>query len=150
MSSRGAPGPKGPTGPRKGPAVTIVKHVWDDYSHIKQDAKEDVKMETKKLGWFDRWFMRKSREAWDNYRQEKEQIGQYSDVVVSSPARRNSINTRNSIDMSLVRADGGWIVQFQSWDSRREDTDVFHHVIPDSEDFGQRLSEIITTQCLRT
>ena len=139
MSSRGALGAKGPAGPR------IVGHVWDDYHNIK--ATEDVKMETKKLGWFDRWFMRKSREAWLNCQQEMNNAK--PDYISTSASNRNSINTRNSIDMSLVRADGGWIVQFQSWDSRREDTDVFHHVIPDSEDFGQRLSEIITTQCLR-
>ena len=142
MSSRGAPGARGPVGP-----VRIIKTYRDDWL-INQDANEDVKMETKKLGWFDRWFMRKSREAWHNYQQEMNNA-KPDYVLTNASAVKNSINTRNSIDMSLVRADGGWIVQFQSWDSRREENDLYHYVITDEEDFGQRLSEIITTQCLR-
>ena len=102
----------------------------------------------KKPGWLKRWFFRMSQEAWDHRHEQSKQTGILGPIYPSAVGR-NTLNTRNSIDMSLVRADGGWIVQFQSYDDHTDRTSVNHYVIPDNEDFGQRLSEIITLQCMR-
>jgi hypothetical protein len=112
-----------------------------------QTGSERFPSKPKKLGWFKRWFFRMSAEARDHTLSESQSAP--SDIVWAGPIGKQTINTRNSIDMSLVRADGGWIVQFQSYDQRTDRTNVSHYVIPDSEDFGQRLSEIITLQCMR-
>jgi hypothetical protein len=112
-----------------------------------QTGMERFPSKPKKLGWFKRWFFRMSAEARDHTLSESKSAP--SDIVWAGPISKQTINTRNSIDMSLVRADGGWIVQFQSYDERTDRTNVNHYVIPDSEDFGQRLSEIITLQCMR-
>ena len=103
-----------------------------------------------KLGWFQRWFLKHSQQAWHNSQAQSNIIGSYqSGALAPAIGHTASINTRNSIDMSLVRADGGWIVQFQKYDQVHDNTAVNHYVIPDTEDFGQRLSEIITLQCMR-
>jgi hypothetical protein len=113
-----------------------------------QAGSERFSSKPKKLGWFKRWFFRMIAEAQDHTLSESKLAP--SDISWVGPiGKQASINTRNSIDMSLVRADGGWIVQFQSYDERTDRTNVNHYVIPDSEDFGQRLSEIITLQCMR-
>jgi hypothetical protein len=109
---------------------------------------ERFRSNPKKPGWFKRWFFRMSQEAWD-HRHEQSKQANHLGPIFPSAVGRNILNTRNSIDMSLVRADGGWIVQFQSYDDRTDRTNVNHYVIPDNEDFGQRLSEIITLQCMR-
>ena len=107
-----------------------------------------------KLGWFQRWFLKHSQQAWENIRVTTTDTSAYAGgrpgpVTPSVNYYGKEINLRNSIDMSLIRADGGWIVQFQTWDDRHDRHNVYHHVIPDSEQFGEKLSEIITTQCLR-
>lgn len=103
-----------------------------------------------KLGWFQRWFLKHSQQAWEyskNHIDGSQYDGGRRGPV--GPSIRAQINTRNSIDMSLIKADGGWIVQFQSYDDHHDRTNVYHYVIPDSEEFGQKLAEIVTLQCLR-
>jgi len=112
-----------------------------------QAVPERFRSNPKKLGWFKRWFFRMSAEARDHTLSESKSAP--SDIVWAGPIGKQTINTRNSIDMSLVRADGGWIVQFQTWDEHRDRHNVNHYVIPDTEDFGSRLAEIITLQCMR-
>lgn len=97
-----------------------------------------------KLSWFQRWFLKHSQQAWQHGNQDRDMIYPPSRVTGS-----RDLNTRNSIDLSLIRADGGWIVQFTSYDDHRDRHNVHHHVIPDSEDFGPKLAEIVTLQCLR-
>lgn len=102
--------------------------------------------EPAKLGWFQRWFLKHSQQAWQNGKQDRDMN------IYSTPPRvtgHRDLNTRNSIDLSLIKADGGWIVQFTSYDDHHDRTHVHHHVIPDSEDFGPKLAEIVTLQCLR-
>lgn len=98
-----------------------------------------------KLTWFQRWFLKHSQQAW----QTTQQLSARGPVGMPSRVASSPINTRGSIDMSLVRADGGWIVQFQQYDIVKDHNYVTHYVIADSEDLGSRLAEIITLQCLR-
>ena len=99
-----------------------------------------------KLSWFQRWFLKHSQQAWKQIDQDRD-MKIYTASCRVAPTRE--LNTRNSIDLSLIKADGGWIVQFQTYDDRLDRTNVYHHVIPDSEEFGNRLAEIITLQCMR-
>ena len=114
-------------------------------SEISSSAKSG--REPVKLGWFQRWFLKHSRQAWQNGKQDHDMN------IYSTPPPRvtghRDLNTRNSIDLSLIRADGGWIVQFTSYDDHHDRHNVYHHVIPDSEDFGPKLAEIVTLQCMR-
>ena len=106
-----------------------------------QSGREPVK-----LGWFQRWFLKHSQQAWQHSNQERDMN------IYPTPPRTHAtrdLNTRNSIDLSLIKADGGWIVQFQTYDDRHDRHNVYHHVIPDSEDFGLKLAEIVTLQCMR-
>lgn len=99
-----------------------------------------------KLSWFQRWFYKHSQQAWQHSNQDRD-TKIYTASCRVAPTRE--LNTRNSVDLSLIRADGGWIVQFQTYDDNLERHNVYHHVIPDSEDFGPRLAEIVTLQCMR-
>jgi len=98
-----------------------------------------------KLGWFQRWFLKHSQQAWEN----KQKLSSDRGPVVTTSYTGKEIHTRDSIDLNLIRADGGWIVQFQTWDDRHDRQNVHHHIITDSEEFGSRLAEIITLQCIR-
>ena len=109
--------------------------------------------ETAKLGWFQRWFLKHSRQAWKNHEIQSQAELNWSRRGPSTPGvvslNNRVLNDRNSIDMSLFTADGGWIVQFTDYDHIKDRTNVHHYVIPDTEDFGPRLAEIITLQCLQ-
>jgi len=113
-------------------------------SEISYSAKSG--REPVKLGWFQRWFLKHSQQAWQNSNQDRD-MNIYT--TSSRVTATRELNTRNSIDLSLIRADGGWIVQFTSYDDHHDRHNVYHHVIPDSEDFGPKLAEIVTLQCMR-
>ena len=109
--------------------------------------------EPAKLGWFQRWFLKHSQQAWKNHETQSQaelnwsRRGPPTPVGVSLGNR--VLNDRNSIDMNLFCADGGWIVQFTDYDHTKDRTMVNHYVIHDTEDFGTKLAQIITTQCLK-
>ena len=113
---------------------------YQDVTYVETTA--NTIKEPVRLGWFQRWFLKHSQQAW-------KQIDQDRNMKIDTSSPKVTINTRNSIDLSLIRADGGWIVQFQTYDDRLDRTNVYHHIIPDSEEFGNRLAEIITLQCMR-
>ena len=98
-----------------------------------------------RLGWFQRWFLKHSQQAWQHGNQDRT----IKTSAIHGQTVTRELNTRNSVDLSLIRADGGWIVQFQTYDDNHDRHNVYHHVIPDSEDFGPRLAEIVTLQCMR-
>ena len=111
-------------------------------------------MTEEKLPWFQRWFLKHVQQAWKNHEKQHQHeinlarrgpVGPIGGVSLGNRV----LNDRNSIDMSLFTADGGWIVQFTDYDHVNDRTKVFHYVIPDTEDFGPKLAEIITLQCLK-
>jgi hypothetical protein len=119
-------------------------YIVEQVSEISYSAKSG--REPVKLGWFQRWFLKHSQQAWQNSKQDRD-MNTYPTPPRITATR--DLNTRNSIDLSLIKADGGWIVQFTSYDDRHDRHNVHHHVIPDSEDFGPKLAEIVTLQCMR-
>ena len=90
------------------------------------------------MKWFDRWFLKQAKKAWDTANEES--------VVNLSNIKKIKENTidANGINMKLHVANGGYIVEFQRWDERKDRFMHELHVINEGENFGERLSEIIT------
>lgn len=94
------------------------------------------KKRVKKMGWFDRWFMSKSLDAWENYRE----------VSVSS---NTSFNANNGLNMTVYPADGGHVVQFNHYDHKIDRSHQSLHIIGHDEDFADRISQIITLELIK-
>ena len=90
----------------------------------------------KKLGWFDRWFMNKSLDAWENFR-------------VSSVYPNRSFDANNGLNMTVHPADGGYIVQFNHYDHKIDRSFQSLHIITNDEDFAERISQIITLELIK-
>jgi hypothetical protein len=92
--------------------------------------------QNKKLGWFDRWFMSKSLDAWENFR---------TSLVYSN----KSFDANNGLNMSVYPADGGHIVQFNHYDHKIDRNFQSLHIIAHGEDFAERISQIITLELIK-
>ena len=92
--------------------------------------------QNKKLGWFDRWFMNKSLDAWENFR-------------TSSVYPNRSFDANNGLNMSVYPADGGHIVQFNHYDHKIDRSYQSLHIINNDEDFAERISQIITLELIK-
>lgn len=104
---------------------------------VLQSAQSEANIyQNKKLGWFDRWFMSKSLDAWENFR---------TSLVYSN----KSFDANNGLNMSVYPADGGYVIQFNHYDHRIDRNFQSLHIIGNSEDFPERISQIITLELIK-
>ena len=90
------------------------------------------------MKWFDKWFAKQSKKAWDAAQKE-------NNLIDLKPVGIGSLNRidANGINMKLHVANGGYIVEFHRYDDRKDRAFNELHVINDGDDLGQRLSEVI-------
>jgi len=55
----------------------------------------------------------------------------------------------NGVQLSLYRANGGYVVQFSTYDHKKDERTRNLHLINSDEDMGDKLSKIITFEMLR-
>lgn len=81
---------------------------------------------------------------WDaeSFKQEKE-------TLVARPRRSRLDNTEGSINFSLLRANGGYIVQTSFYDEKNDSHTHGLYIINDGEDLGTNIAHIVTTENLR-
>ena len=94
------------------------------------------------MKFFDKWFAKQAKKAWEAERKNNENI-YVSDTVSTGRHPANNRLDSNGINMKLYVANGGYIVEFQRWDNVKDRHFNELHVINDSENLGERLSEVI-------
>lgn len=92
-----------------------------------------------------RWFLGKLKKALREYDEE---------VKVCWAEKTPNIGTRQSLrsdgmEFTLYNADGGWVLEYHSYDHAKDESINRIHIIQDTQDFGTQLSNIITTELLR-
>ena len=75
----------------------------------------------------------------------------YQDEAVTAvpPPVESGISMRDAMDFSLVKADGGYIVQYRKFDPRTHENEYNLHIITSDEDVGERIGQIITIELMR-
>ncbi len=98
------------------------------------------------MKWFEKWFAKKCREAWENARNEPD-----SPVSMSSAKVREAdgFETDNGLRMEVHRAIGGRIVSFRHYDRKTDRSYSKVYVIHDELDFERELGKIITQESMR-
>jgi len=98
------------------------------------------------MRWFDKWFQKQAKRAWEASQQENMIYMDASPKTIGrdSPNRIDA----NGINMKLHVANGGYIVEFHRYDNIKDRGFNELHVINDSEELGERLSEIIVQYIL--
>ena len=99
------------------------------------------------MKWFDRWFAKQAKKAWEAERNNNERI-YVSDTIKPGRSGNDNRIDATGINMKLHVANGGYIVEFQRWDSVKDRHFNELHVINDSENLGERLSEVIVQYIL--
>jgi hypothetical protein len=105
------------------------------------------------MKWFDKWFAKKCKQAWENSKNE----GAESDIKINvgglstgRPQLKRDEGLRSqSTNFSLYNANGGTVVELRSYN---ENTDRNHNVlyiIPSDKDLGQELGHIVTMEALK-
>jgi len=99
------------------------------------------------MKWFDKWFAKKVKWAWDNHNQINSLVKTYDDSgAIKSSQLRNSHPSKDYVDFKLWFADnGGYIVEFSKYDRIKDRCNNQIYIIPDGlETLGAELTEIVT------
>ena len=99
------------------------------------------------MKWFDNWFAKKCRQAWDNSRNEKRGL---IDITEVSPNSSHGRINSHGMNFTIHRADGGYIIEQRTFQKKTEHYDNHLHIVTDDKDLGQELAKIITFTNLRT
>jgi hypothetical protein len=99
------------------------------------------------MKWFDKWFARKCREAWENSRDTPDSLASMSSAKLVQET--DGFETDNSLRMEVHRAIGGRIVSFRHYDRKTDRSYSKVYVIHDELDFERELGKIITLESVR-
>ena len=102
------------------------------------------------MKWFDKWFAKQAKKAWEAERINNERI-YVTDSVKPISGRLGIADQRIDavgINMKLYVANGGYIIEFLRWDNVKDRHLNELHVINEGEKLGERLSEVIVQYIL--
>ena len=95
------------------------------------------------MKWFDKWFAKKVKQAWDN----ANQLSVATDVYAKDPSRiRPTHPSKGFVDFKLWFADnGGYIIEFSRYDERKDKYNNELFIIQDGiENLGHEITQILT------
>lgn len=96
------------------------------------------------MNWFFRWFQNRLNKM--NYEE---------NTVDSKPQRligggfRETIGAESSLQFTVHFANGGYVLEYHSYDEKRDRTERRLYVIHEGEELGESLSKTITLELLR-
>jgi hypothetical protein len=105
------------------------------------------------MKWFDRWFYRKAKWAWEN-RDEMEQDICVPHAITKARKANQLIAVEESgwgdgLRINIKKIIGGYVVSFHAYDRVRDRSDDRHYMITDQQDFERELGKIITLESMK-
>ena len=103
------------------------------------------------MKWFDRWFYKKAKWAWEH----KDEIEQ--DVPIHK--MRGSIagmqiavadeSWEDGLRINVKKMIGGFVVSFRCYDRKTDRNNDRHYIITDEQDFEKELGKMISLESMR-
>ena len=107
------------------------------------------------MKWFDRWFYRQAKKAWDN-KDLYESEGKYQEertikmaTLGAAQLSRGNPEGENRISFELSNAVGGKILNVRHYDHHRDRHESQTYVIPNGEDIGERVAKIVNLEMFK-
>ena len=108
------------------------------------------------MKWFDNWFSKKCRQAWENSQYEDREEAIPMNAIASSRKSRRISTVRESdelggepVTFKMFKANGGWAIEFRHYDNRNDRIETSLHVVNSEEDLGNHIAKIITFEAMK-
>ena len=103
------------------------------------------------MKWFDRWFIRKSKWAWDNKHLLSDDYDSYKIVGSQSPmpVETDPHDLNDGLRICVKKVIGGSLVTFKTYDKRIDRSSDKTYIITSEQDFNTELGKIITMESIR-
>ena len=107
------------------------------------------------MKWFDRWFIKKFKLAWQ-HRDDAEEVDVYPSPKAG--ARRNNlaglvnddVESDTGLNITVRKAIGGKIITFRHYDHKTDRSSNKLYIVPDELDFERELGKMITLESMRS
>lgn len=101
------------------------------------------------MKWFDRWFVRKCRWAWDN-----RDIADVAETPRPSTAKYATLDEDvapwdDGLRITVKKMIGGYVVSFRTYDRVKDRSNDRAYIITDEQDFNAELGKMITMESMR-
>lgn len=107
------------------------------------------------MKWFDNWFAKKCKQAWDNAQTNESDetipTAKYPSINTVKPSRisRASELSSRSTTFNLYNANGGYVIELRTYNSKIDEWDNSLHIIPNGQELGKSIEHIITLEALK-
>lgn len=112
------------------------------------------------MKWFDRWFYKQAKKAWDNKSafEQEEESKRYVSLkemkmntlgMGTAMVERGNPEGQDRISFELTSAVGGRILNVRRYDERKDRNDNQTYVIPSGEDVGARVAKILNLELIK-
>jgi hypothetical protein len=103
------------------------------------------------MNWFDKWFAKKCKQAWENKGKfdRDELVGAKQMSISAGMVERGRPEGEDRITFELSSAIGGRILNVRRYDDRKDRHDHQTYVIPNGEDVGERVAKIVNLEMFK-
>lgn len=101
------------------------------------------------MKWFDQWFARKCRWAWENKGILDSDGPVIKEQSISIGLDEPSPSWGDGLRINVRKVIGGSVVSFRTYDRVRDRSDERHYIITDEQEFDRELGKIITMESMR-
>lgn len=100
------------------------------------------------MKWFDKWFIKKSKWAWDNkHLLDEREVVQQTGRAIALDDDDHSVN--DGLRISIKKVIGGSLVTFRTYDKKNDRNENKTYIITAEQDFNTELCKIITLESMR-
>jgi hypothetical protein len=102
------------------------------------------------MKWFDQWFVRKCKWAWENKHLAYETEHPISSMHTKQVAVEEDAHSLNDgLRINIKKVIGGSVVTFRKYDRKIDRTEDRSYIITSEQDFNHELGKIITMESMR-
>jgi hypothetical protein len=98
------------------------------------------------MKWFNKWFAKKCQQAWEEARNQPEEL---STMKVGRTISAADIDSDEGLNITVRAAIGGRIVSFRHYDRQKDRNYWKTYIIPEEMDFERELGKMITLESMR-
>ena len=101
------------------------------------------------MKWFDRWFYKKAKWAWENKNEMEEDIRPLRKRGVTMLQVEESADWGDGLRMNVKKVIGGYVISFRTYDRQRDTSEEKHYIITDEQEFERELGKMITMESMK-
>jgi len=102
------------------------------------------------MKWFDQWFVRKCKWAWEN--RDIADVAESPRPMTSTKhlvLQEDEAPWNDGLRITIKKMIGGFTVSFRTYDRSKDRSDERHYIITDEQDFNSELGKMITIESMR-